>query len=272
ADLLAQGTGPVLVQRLAVHERPLGLLVASRRAGGRSFGDGDMRRAMLLAGHVALALENGRLHSDVEDHARRLEQALDARVVAARITTWGRLAAGLGQEISNPACAVLAYLELAREQLRGGFTGEAGEAVDRAAAGANAILDVCRSLRLLGSSPRPTATDLKQVLGGAIMLASYQLRRRARVVPHPPPPPVPLLGERARRGEGSLTLPRTAAQAIVPGAAHENQVPVRAQAHAGGVRVRGEDPGRGAPAAILPHLFEPSVTTKKSATGHGMGL
>jgi signal transduction histidine kinase len=22
----------------------------------------------------------------------------------------------------------------------------------------------------------------------------------------------------------------------------------------------------------LPHLFEPSVTTKKSATGHGMGL
>src|SRR5262249_61907972 len=110
---------------------------------------------MLLAGHVALALENGRLHSDVEDHARRLEQALDALVVAERITTSARLAAGLGHEISNPACAVLAYLELAREQLRGGFTGEAGGGGERAGAGAHAILAGCRSAPLPGPAPRP---------------------------------------------------------------------------------------------------------------------
>ncbi len=272
ADLLAHGTGPVLVQRLAVHDRALGLLVATRPAGGRSFGDGDMRRAMLLAGHVALALENGRLHSDVEDHARRLEQALDALVVAERITTSARLAAGLGHEISNPACAVLAYLELAREQLRGGFTVEAGEAVERAAAGANAILDVCRSLRLLGSSPRPTVTDLKQVLESAIMLASYELRGRARVVLDLPPRPILLLSEQAKLGQVFLNLLLNAAQAIAPGAAHENQVTVRAQAHGGEITVRVEDTGRGVPAAVMPHLFEPSVTTKKSATGHGMGL
>jgi two-component system NtrC family sensor kinase len=272
ADLLAHGTGPVLVQRLAVHERALGLLVAARRTGGRSFGDGDMRRAMLLAGHVALALENGRLHSDVEDHAQRLEQALDALVVAERISTSARLAAGLGHEISNPACAVLAYLELAREQLRGGFPTEAAEAVDRAAAGANAILDVCRSLRLLGSSPRPTVTDLKQVLESAIMLASYELRGRARVVLDLPPRPILLLSEQAKLGQVFLNLLLNAAAAIPPGAAHENQVTVHASAHAGEVTVRVEDTGRGVSPAILPHLFEPSVTTKRAATGHGMGL
>jgi len=272
AELLAAGTGPVLVQRLAIHERPVGLLVAGRRPGGRSFGDGDMRRAMLLCGHVALALENGRLHSAVEDNARRLEQALDRLVVAERIATSARLAAGLGHEISNPACAVLAYLELAREQLRAGLAPEAADAVERASAGANAILDVCRSLRLLGSSPRPMVTDLRQVLESAILLASYELRGRARVVLDLPPRPILILAEQAKLGQVFLNLLLNSAQAIPAGAAQDNQVVIRAESHGGDVTVRVEDSGKGVPPELIPLLFEPTVTTKTRGTGHGMGL
>src|SRR5262249_33172401 len=152
---IAPGTATVLAQRLAVGDRILGVLAAARTARDRAFGDGDMRRLMLLAGHVALALDNARLHHEVEANAHRLEEALDRLVVAERIATMGRLATGIGHEVSNPACAVLAHLELAREQLTVGRTHDVAESIRRASAGAQAVLDVVQALRpLAGSQPR----------------------------------------------------------------------------------------------------------------------
>jgi two-component system, NtrC family, sensor kinase len=270
-DSLSPGAEGVIAQRLAVGDRVLGVLSAARDRGEKEFGESDMRRAMLLAGHVALALENARLHAAVEDQARQLEQALDRLVVAERVATVGRLATGIGHEVSNPACAVLAHLEIAGEQLRAGQTADVDDALRRATAGARAILDVCAALRpLAGANPRHLV-DLRQVLESALLLASYELRGRAKVVLDLPPKMAPIVGDPAKLGQVFLNLLLNAAQAMDH---HhpDNEIRISAASTARDMLITFSDTGRGVPAAMVPRLFEPSVTTKTSGSGHGMGL
>jgi signal transduction histidine kinase/CheY-like chemotaxis protein len=268
---LAPGAGSIIVQPLSVGDRAVGLLAAARAPRERSFGDGDLRRTTLVAGHVALALENGRLHAATEAQARQLERALDRLVVAERIATVSRLASGLGHEIANPTAAVQAHLEIARELIDAGRPAEARDALERAGAGARGILDICQSLRPLShAGQRVTHLDLRQVIDGALLLVSYELRGRARVTVEPPARDPLLSGDPARLGQVFLNLLLNAAQAIPPGAPSDNEVHIsfarRGDEHV--VRIR--DSGVGVPPHMVEKIFEPTITTK--ATGHGMGL
>ena len=270
---LAPEAHTALLQRLVFGDRVVGLLLAARGRGDRAFGERDLRRAMVLAGHVALALENARLHAETEEQAHEIERALDRLVVAERIATVGRLSSGLGHEIANPACAVLASLDVAQMALEGGKPREALDAIRHAQAGTNAVLDVCQALRPLAArSRREELVDLRRVVDGALMLATYELRPRARVITDIPPQLPLLLADPAKLGQVFLNLLLNAAQAIEPGAPERNAVTVRLEAKNHEIVAQVEDTGRGIPSKLARRLFEPSVTTKVHAEGHGMGL
>jgi signal transduction histidine kinase/ActR/RegA family two-component response regulator len=270
---LSPSAKTILAQRLRVGDRPVGVLAVARGEGSRKFGERDVRRIMLLAGHVALALENARLHAESAAKARDLEKALDQLVAAERIASIGRLSSGIGHEISNPACSVLAYLEVARDALAAGRTKEAADAIARAQVGANAVLDVCHALRPLASrrSRSDVVIDLKQVVDGALLLAIHELRTKARVAIDIPEKLPLLVGDPAKLGQVFLNLLLNAGQAIEPHAPDKNEVRIKAWSEPDAVIVRVEDTGRGVAPEILPRLFEPSVTTK-SSEGHGLGL
>ncbi len=279
ADLeLVQALSPsaqqILVHRLAVGERTLGLLSAARAADARTFGERDMRRLMLIAGHVALALDNARLHVEAAAQARELGRALDRLVTAERIATVGRLSSGIGHEISNPACSVLAYLEVAADAVESGQKQAALDAVERARGGANAVLDVCNALRPLsaGATRKDVVIDLAAIIDGARLLATHELRNRARVVVDLPEKLPVLIGDPAKLGQVLLNLLLNAAQAIEPNSADANQVRIACSRDGNDVLIRVEDSGRGVDSRILPRLFEPSVTTRDATRGHGMGL
>ena len=271
-EVLSPESGSIIVQRLAIGERALGLLCAGRAVGARPFSDADMRRAMLLAGHVSLAFENARLHDVARDQARRLEQALDRLVVAERVAMLARLASGLGHEIANPASAILAHLELARADLAAGKLTAVDEALVRATAGANAVIDVTRALRPLAGANALGVVDLRAVIDGALLLTSHQLRGRAKVTIDAPGAVPAVLGDPAKLGQVFMNLLINAAQAIPPGAEAKNELHITIVPSPKEVLVRIEDTGPGIPAEVLPRLFQPSVTTKTSGTGHGMGL
>jgi two-component system, NtrC family, sensor kinase len=274
AALCPAATG-LLVVRLSVGDRTVGLLSAARHADDRAFGERDLRRAMVLAGHSALALDNARLHAETGAQARALEHALDRLVVAERVATLGRLSAGLGHEIANPAYAIMTNLEAAREVLGAGHPDQALPALDRAAAGASAILQVCQALRPLGSDSlrrRDELVDLRRVLDSALLLAAAELQRRASVRVELPEGLPPIVGNAAKLGQIFLNLLLNASEAIPLGAAQENEVAVIAQVIDHEVVVRVADTGRGVPADLQPRLFEASVTTKVVSEGHGMGL
>ncbi len=275
AQVLSPSAHQILAHRLAVGDRLIGLLAVARTRTARGFGERDMRRLMLLAGHITLAFENARLHAETEEQGRKLVQALDRVVAAERIASIGRLSAGIGHEISNPACSVLAYLEVAREAMARGRNTDVSDALDRATRGANSILDVCQALRPLGrgQGPRePTVLDLRRVVDGALLLAQYELRKRARVkVDIPDKLPV-VIGDPAKLGQVFLNLLLNAAASIRPDAPEANEVRVRAYAQGDWIIARVEDTGQGVPDALRGRLFEPNVTSKQSGDGHGMGL
>jgi C4-dicarboxylate-specific signal transduction histidine kinase len=229
---------------------------------------------MVLAGHVALALENARLHAETESQAFEIERAFDRLVVAERVATMARLSQGLGHEIANPACAVLASLDVAQIALDAGKTREAMDAIRHAQVGTNAVLDVCQALRPLagGRSKREELVDLRRVVDGALLLATYELRPKAQVRTEIPRELPYLVADPAKLGQVFLNLLLNAAQAIESGAPERNAVTVRLEAKNGEIVCQVEDTGRGVAPEVGPKLFDTNVTTKVNAEGHGMGL
>jgi signal transduction histidine kinase len=280
---VAPSARTMLAIRLTVGERLVGVLTATRAAGEADFGERDLRRASLLAGHASLALDNARLHAELEAQTSALEHAADRLIAAERVGTLARLAASLGHEIANPAFAVLASLELAETALPARIAQAVDtpdsvlEAIIRARAGANAILSLCEALRPLSQGrgrPRSDLVDLRQVISGAATIATYEVRPRARLTVDVDKDLPLLRGDAARLGQVFLNLLLNAAQAIPPGHpdVHEIRVSARVADDALAMVVRVEDTGPGVPSELLPNLFEPSTTSRAAAEGHGMGL
>jgi two-component system NtrC family sensor kinase len=281
---VAPSARTLLAIRLTVGERLVGVLTATRAAGEADFGERDLRRASLLAGHASLALDNARLHAELASQTSALEHAADRLIAAERVGTLARLAASLGHEIANPAFAVLASLELAETALPARVAEAASatpdsvlEAIVRARAGANAILSLCEALRPLSQGrgrPRSDLVDLRQVISGAATIATYEIRPRARLSVDIDRDLPLLRGDAARLGQVFLNLLLNAAQALPPG--HPDIHEIRVSAHVAddalALVVRVEDTGPGVPLELLPNLFEPSTTSRAAAEGHGMGL
>jgi C4-dicarboxylate-specific signal transduction histidine kinase/FixJ family two-component response regulator len=280
---VAPSARTMLAIRLTVGERLVGVLTATRAAGEADFGERDLRRASLLAGHASLALDNARLHAELEAQTSALEHAADRLIAAERVGTLARLAASLGHEIANPAFAVLASLELAETALPARIAENPDtpdsvlEAIIRARAGANAILSLCEALRPLSQGrgrPRSDLVDLRQVISGAATIATYEVRPRARLTVDVDKDLPLLRGDAARLGQVFLNLLLNAAQAIPTGHPEEHEIRVSARVadDAMALVVRVEDTGPGVPSELLPNLFEPSTTSRAAAEGHGMGL
>lgn len=271
---LAPGARSVMAMRLAVGENLVGLLVAARGTEKRAFGERDLRRAMMLMAHSSLALENARLHSRAEAQSSELRQAQGQLVVAERIATVSRLSLGLGHEIANPASAILANLEVAKEATVAENQDMALDAIARANAGATAILGVCQALRPLAarSANEQEMLDLRRLIDSALLLSTYEIRSRAHVKVQVSDRLPMLFGSSARLGQVLLNLLLNAAQAIPPGHPDANEIRIVVDAQGGSeVIVRVEDTGVGVPPDLLPKLFQPHVTTKLGS-GHGMGL
>jgi C4-dicarboxylate-specific signal transduction histidine kinase len=225
----------------------------------------------VLAGHVALAIENGRLQAETREHADRLAHAYDRLVVAERIATVSRLAAGLGHEIGNACAAAMAHLEIAHDLVRAGKLGELPDALDRVALGANGIHDICQALRPLGvAGDRVQSIVLSRVLEGTALLLSHELRGRARLVIEDAAREALVLAQPARLGQVFLNLLLNAVNAISPGAPDEHEIRIGAVRNGERVVVTVTDTGRGLPADMVERLFDPGVTTRER--GLGMGL
>jgi C4-dicarboxylate-specific signal transduction histidine kinase len=171
---------------------------------------------------------------------------------------------------------VLASLENAEDALGAGRGTDANEALRRARVGANAIVDLCQALRPLsqGRGARNDLIDLRQVIDSAALIASYEVRSRARLtvdVAHELPL---LVGDSSRLGQVFLNLLLNAAQAIEPGNAANHEIRVSAEVAPGGgaLIARVSDTGPGVDQAVLPRLFQPTATSRAAAEGHGMGL
>jgi len=213
----------------------------------------SLERALLRA-EESLS-EQTRLKSQLE-HSQRME-------------TVGTLAGGIAHDVNNQLAAILGQLHLSRELLPEGHPVlarilRAEEATRRCAQTTKALLSFSHESRPelkpldLNDLVRDTADILGRLLGGLIRV-QLSLQRELP----------PISGDSVQLEQVLMNLAVNARDAM-PSGGSLNLRTFRGED--GEVCVEVQDTGTGIPEDLLPHIFEPFVTTKDFTKGTGLGL
>ena len=224
-----------------------------------------------------LAAANARL----EQSLQQLHEAQNQLLLADRLATVGRLAAGVGHEINNPLAYILSNLRYLQEELhRTEGTASAEEwremlaAVTEACEGAERVRFIVQDLKQFVRPDDATLgpVELGPVVRGAAKMAAHEIRPRARLLEDCADVP-PVRGNAARLSQVLLNLLINAAHAIEPGRVEQNEIRVVARRSGPGhVSLAVSDTGCGIPPENLSRIFEPFFTTKPVGVGTGLGL
>src|SRR5881396_1038866 len=212
----------------------------------------------------------------VEDvtRAKRLERQM---LLTERLTTAGRLAAGVAHELNNPLATIAGCAESLRERLTERELTNTSELTDfphylglieeeafRCKEITGTLLQFVRDP---GSQRAPT--DLNALVLRTTELLSHQSRfAEGRFATELDPALPPLAVNEGQLRQVFIGLASNALEAMEG----RGRLTVRSRLHRGEVEVEFEDEGPGVPDEILSRIFDPFFTTKPPGQGTGLGL
>jgi len=268
--------------------RPLSKLTAAseRLATGRRHvdvpvaGAGEVARLAVSFNRMAAELREER--QALEDRLAELEatttelESAEAQVVRSeRLASVGRLSAGVAHEIGNPLAAILGMVELARDPDvetadRAEFLARIQNETERINRIIRDLLDFSRRGR--DEEVKGETTNLAEVVADAASLVAPQKdlgqvtieRRVAEELPT-------VQGPADQLTQIVLNLLLNAADAIEGDGSILIEVDLHPERD-DAIRLAVTDTGAGIDPEILPHLFEPFVTSKPTGEGTGLGL
>jgi signal transduction histidine kinase len=218
-----------------------------------------------LVHHVVLLVE------DVT-RAKRLEQQM---LLTERLTTAGRLAAGVAHELNNPLATIAGCAEALLARAR---EGEFASAIDdfRHYLGlieeeAYRCKEITGSLLQFVREPgsRRAPTDLNALVVKTLELLSRQSRFVGRRFVTELDPTLPLVTvNEGQMRQVLLGIAANALEAMGP----EGALTVRSRQARDEVEIELEDEGPGIPDEVLVRIFDPFFTTKPPGQGTGLGL
>ncbi|RMH02765.1 MAG: sensor histidine kinase [Planctomycetota bacterium] len=276
ATALGAGLVYLLVGRLVL--RPVERLARSARefGEGREPGlppAGGAREVDELVRAFAAMMERIRgFQAELErEVARATARAAEAERRAARqerLAAMGTLAAGLAHEINSPLTGALHGLEVLRRDAAGQRAERYGALVQEALERIAGL--VRRLLQLAPARPEAGSCALDAVARDLPDFLASRLERHELVLD------LPAEELRVAAAAGDLfplllNLVQNALDAL-DDAGRPGRVELRARGEQGLARIRIRDDGPGVPPELLPHLFEPFVTTKEVGRGTGLGL
>jgi len=221
-------------------------------------------------------------HTLERQRLRLLERQMNQ---ADKLSSLGKLAAGVAHEINNPAAFVLMNQEVGlglvndlRLKLR-----ERPDCQELLSLLEELLTDNREGLTLIRSMvsdlsgfARMERDEAEQIELNALIqqvcnLASRTLRRRAKLTLSLVPLP-PIIANRDRLTQLLLNLLTNAAHAVPADAPHSNHITIRTTFEDDVISIFVEDSGVGIHPRDLPHIFEPFFTTKPSGEGTGLGM
>jgi len=226
------------------------------------------------------------LEERVEQKTRELRRAHEHALHTEKMASIGKMAAVLAHEINNPLSGILTYAKLLRKWID-------REECDRqkaTASGVRRYQEICDSLDLIASESRRCgdlvknlltfsrttpmnlqATNLNQVIDRSLRLVQHQLDLASIQVQLQLDPNLPqVLCDAAQIEQVLLALVMNALDALPQGGNLWLTTSLSREHNHVCVVVR--DDGAGISPEILPHLFEPFLTTKEAGRGVGLGL
>ncbi|MGA8528802.1 MAG: ATP-binding protein [Acidobacteriaceae bacterium] len=248
-------------ERLRELRRPLGNILLLER---------PIRPETLLS-TLEMALRGRQRQYQIRDQIQQYARAQDALRRSEKLAVTGRLAASIAHEINNPLEAVTNLLYLMRSAENAGearrYLSEADQELAR-------VAEITRqTLRFYREPSHPVETEIAGVLHSVLILYSSRLAGANIVVDlDDSAPSAKVLSSPGELRQVIANLIGNAIDAMRRGG--RIRVRISASSDSDGLsrtRLTIADTGSGIPAALLPAIFEPFVTTK-GETGTGLGL
>ncbi len=287
AVLVSLCSGVAMVIGVFFVGRPVRRLVDQ----ARRVGQGDLSGRLHLKQRDEIGLLAGEMNSMCDrltETRARLDTETSARMAALeqlrhadRLTTVGKLAAGLAHEIGTPLNVITGYAQLITDE----YPDQSGahrnatiiaQQADRVAVIIRQLLDFARR-----RSPNPTRQDLASLARETTsLLRSLAHKHEVTIELRIPDAPVWAHADAGQLKQALTNLVVNAIQSMADGGTVTVTVEERnaePPADHGGqpgryVCVEVEDTGAGIPARDLPRVFEPFFTTKEVGEGTGLGL
>jgi two-component system NtrC family sensor kinase len=218
------------------------------------------------------------LEDRVEQKTKELNRAHDHVLHVEKMASLGKMAAVVAHEINNPLSGILTYAKLLRKWVGSGQTEhekreEAMQCLELIAAESRRCGDLIKNLLTLSRTApmNVQSTDLHAVLDRCLLLVRHQLElggvevqlNFAKDLPRVPCDP-------AQIEQVLLTLIMNAKDAMPRGG--NLWIETRVSADETEIEILVRDDGAGIAPGVLPHIFEPFLTTKESGRGVGLGL
>ena len=219
------------------------------------------------AGHLVLLVEDVTL-------AKRLQRQM---LLTERLTTAGRLAAGVAHELNNPLATIAGCAESLLARSREGGLAEVTEIDEFRQYLALVEAEAYRCKEITGSllhfvrepGSRRAATDLNALVMKTIELLSHQSRFKDRRFATALDPELPMVT--VNEGQLRQVFLGIAANAL-EAMGSEGTLHLRSRRLRDEVEVELEDEGPGISDELLGRIFDPFFTTKPPGQGTGLGL
>ncbi len=266
---LLRGTKSELAAPIKVEDVVLGVLdiqqIAQRRLTER-----DVQIASAVAEQLAVALQKAGLYANLQtalEHEKNMRSQL---IQSERLSLMGKLLASVSHELNNPLQTIQNAMFLIRDDLQ-----RANIHLEEMDIIASEIDRMATLLERLRSTYRPLHTadfepvQINHIIEDTIKLLSTYLRHKdisVEFLPHPALPPVTGLANHLR--QVMLNLFINAAEAM-PAGGHFCVETVAADSD---VLFSITDGGPGIEEELLPRIFDPFVTNKKTGTGLGLTI
>jgi signal transduction histidine kinase len=263
--------------------RPLGEVVrgANRAAAGdygtpvpSSGGDDEIQKVVAAFNSMMIEIGalQGRMRDRTQDALLTAKKTQDSLVIAQRLASTGRLAAGIAHEVNNPLAGMLnAVHSLRTKDMTPAKRDEYLEIVED---GLRRIqMTVAKILQFTPHKVAPRRVDVEDVVRPVLALARHRIEKEeVEVVANASAEPAVVFGDPYELQQALLNVVLNALDAL--GEAHREtpRVDVTTTVADDEVRLLVRDNGVGMKDEDLPRAFDLFFTTKEPGHGTGLGL
>ena len=234
--------------------------------------EGDFQLMVAVADQLVVALQKAKLYGDLQTALQQEQSVRSQLLQSERLALVGRLLASVSHELNNPIQAIQNALFLIKDETN--LSNQARQDLDVILSEAERMAALIERLR---SAYRPVRikdflpVELNELIEDVLMLIAPHMRQKEIVfefLPESDLPSVSGLPDQIR--QVALNLFLNAIEVMKPGG--RLSVITRSLPKQNEVLLTVRDTGPGIDPEILPHIFEPFITSKHTGTGLGLTI